>query len=147
MFSIGNEKKKPIKKKQRQRDCVERQFPCITWSAIQHACGRHDPRSLTRNGEGVAAGRGSAVPGRSLSREQQIWVLHHLKSVRSRKPTAPEWIYHAMARGEGAEQCAATLLSVKAVSVESRSTTVRFLMNEPRMPLRHTHISHVCRPV
>uniref|UniRef100_H3BX25 MFSD2 lysolipid transporter A, lysophospholipid n=1 Tax=Tetraodon nigroviridis TaxID=99883 RepID=H3BX25_TETNG len=28
-----------------------------------------------------------------------------------------------MARGEGAEQCAATLLSVKAVSVESRSTT------------------------
>lgn len=39
-----------------------------------------------------------------------------------------------MARGEGAEQCAATLLSVKAVSAESKSATVRFLMNEPRMP-------------
>lgn len=50
-----------------------------------------------------------------------------------------------MARGEGAEQCAVTLLSVKALSADSKTSTVRFLMNEATMSAatnaRCTHLT------
>lgn len=51
-----------------------------------------------------------------------------------------------MARGEGGEQSATTLLSVKAINAESKATTVRVLMNGPRrsdMEIKNrTHSNH-----
>lgn len=94
----------------------------------------------------VAMVRGSAVTGHSLSwNRSNFGFLHQLKSDRSWSPPTPEQIGGEMARGEGAEQCAAaTLLSVKAVSAESKSSTVRFVMNGRRMPAgTHAGWTHV----
>lgn len=157
MFSIGQHNKTKPKKRKKSAILCEWQFSCIPWSTIlkpQHACGRHDPRELTLNIKGVCSGgpRLGCHWRSTLSWKEQFLELFSFSffycissnPIEADNQTTPERIEGDMARGEGAEQCAATLLSVKAVNAESKSSTVRFVMNEPRMPAgTHADLTHL----